>query len=140
VLRINKKVEYAMMVLKFLALKPHDELVTARDICKEFNTPFDSTAKVMQKLNTANILNSAKGIKGGYSLKKKLSNVTYMDLVKVIEGDQVGRVCESNNGKCENYEFCNIISPVENLNHQVFSFLNTLKLDELLQITSNGEQ
>ena len=71
-LRINKKVEYAMMVLKFLADKPHDELVTARDICNKFSTPFDSTAKVMQKLNSAKILNSVKGIKGGYSLKKNL--------------------------------------------------------------------
>jgi Rrf2 family protein len=140
VLKINKKVEYAMMVLKFLARKQENDLVTVRDVCETFSTPFDSTAKVMQKLNSADILNSVKGIKGGYSLNIKLGDLSYMELVKIIEGEQIGRICESTKGKCENFDFCNIISPVENLNHQVYNFLDALNLEELLLSSSTNEQ
>lgn len=131
-LKINKKVEYAMMVLKHMATKEDIELTSARSICDLYKTPFDSTAKVMQKLNSANILNSIKGIKGGYVLNRPLSEITYMELVKIIEGEEVSRVCESPKGKCENFQFCNIITPVEQLNLKLKEFLHSLNLEELL--------
>ena len=70
-LKINKKVEYALMALKFMADKTHSAipnnqdnevviLTSAREICDEFNTPFDTTAKVMQLMNNHDILKSVK--------------------------------------------------------------------------------
>lgn len=121
-----------MMVLKFIATKDSSELVTARDICTKFKTPFDSTAKVMQKLNSEKILVSAKGIKGGYAINKSLSQISYLDLVKIIEGNDVGRVCITSKGDCENLQVCNIVGPVEILNKKVASFLGSIKLEQLL--------
>lgn len=138
-LKINKKVEYAMMVLKFLANNDTEQLITVRDICNKFMTPFDSTAKVMQKLNSAQILSSVKGINGGYILSKNLKDISYMQLVEIIEGKEIGRICESSKGRCENHNFCNIINPVENLNKQVYQFLDAVNLEELLQVTSKVE-
>ncbi len=136
-LKINKKVEYALMVLKFMADKqiienqPH--LISAREICDEFHTPFDTTAKVMQVMNNHDILSSVKGIKGGYQLNKSLTQITYMELVLMIEGkDNVGRVCSSEKGTCELLGKCNISTPVENLNHKLNAFLHKLTLAELL--------
>ncbi len=135
-LKINKRVEYALMALKFIATKNEDDLTSAREICENFKTPFDTTAKVMQKMNTAGILNSVKGIKGGYSLNKSLRDITYMELVSLIEGRKVGRVCETEKGLCENYNLCNIIHPVEQLNRILTDFLKELTLEELLLGTS----
>lgn len=120
------------MALKFIATRKDDELTSAREICENFKTPFDTTAKVMQKMNTAGILKSVKGIKGGYSLNKPLREITYMDLVSLIEGKSVGRVCETEKGLCENYNLCNIIHPVEQLNRILTDFLKELTLEELL--------
>ena len=67
-LKINKKVEYALMALKFMAEeKAIGKITSAREICDKFNTPFDTTAKVMQAMNHHKILNSVKGTKGGYT-------------------------------------------------------------------------
>ncbi|MDO9182366.1 MAG: Rrf2 family transcriptional regulator [Bacteriovorax sp.] len=144
-LKINKKVEYALMALKFMADKAatesesdkrHDHgLTSAREICDQFNTPFDTTAKVMQLMNNQEILKSVKGIKGGYSLNKNLSDITYMNLVRLIEGKVVGRVCTSEKGTCELFNKCNITTPLELLNRKLNVFLETLTLAELLQGT-----
>ncbi len=138
-LKINKKVEYALMALKFMADKNSDgtipALTSAREICDEFNTPFDTTAKVMQLMNNQEILKSVKGIKGGYSLNKPLAEITYMELVRLIEGKDIGRVCVSNKGTCELFGKCNIATPVEQLNRKLNSFLETLTLADLLQGT-----
>ncbi|TNE97120.1 MAG: Rrf2 family transcriptional regulator [Deltaproteobacteria bacterium] len=131
-LKINKRVEYALMALKFIATRTDEDLTSAREICEKFKTPFDTTAKVMQKMNNAGILNSVKGIKGGYTLSRPLREITYMDLVSLIEGKNVGRVCETEKGLCENYNLCNIIHPVEQLNRILTDFLKELTLEELL--------
>lgn len=141
-LKINKKVEYALMALKFMADKARGLgdnqagalLTSAREVCDEFNTPFDTTAKVMQLMNNQDILKSTKGIKGGYTLNKKLSEITYMELVRLIEGkESIGRVCETKQGTCELIGKCNIATPVEKLNRKLNQFLETLTLEDLLQ-------
>lgn len=136
-LKINKKVEYALMALKFMADNNDSApLVSAREICDAFETPFDTTAKVMQVMNNHDILKSVKGIKGGYSLNKNLSEITYMELVQMIEGrEEVGRVCTNHKGTCDLIGKCNISTPVENLNRKLNSFLENLTLAELLQGT-----
>ena len=137
-LKINKKVEYALIALKFMADKLEANtnselaLTSAREICDEFNLPFDTTAKVMQLMNNQEILKSVKGIKGGYSLNKDLSEISYMQLVRLIEGKVVGRVCITNKGTCELYSKCNIVTPVELLNRKLNVFLEDLTLKELL--------
>jgi Rrf2 family protein len=138
-LKINKKVEYALMALKFMAdkqsqgVEAESVLTSAREICDEFNIPFDTTAKVMQQMNNQEILKSTKGIKGGYSLNKNLEDITYMELVRLVEGKkEIGRICSGNNGTCELFDKCNITTPVEQLNRKLNTFLETLTLNELL--------
>lgn len=141
-LKINKKVEYALMALKFMAEKKSENkseaaLISAREVCDHFHTPFDTTAKVMQVMNNHDILTSVKGIRGGYLLNKGLNQITYMDLVQIIEGkEELGRICSNHKGTCELLGVCNISTPVENLNRKLNSFLEKLTLEELLQGTS----
>ncbi len=144
-LKINKKVEYALMALKHLAdhnaflnenEKSDPPLISAREICDQYGTPFDTMAKVMQIMNAHDLLKSVKGIKGGYYLNKNLSNISYIELVRMIEGrDELLRVCQSHKGMCELFSKCNIITPVEQLNKKLSQFLDTLSLEELLNGT-----
>ena len=144
-LKINKKVEYALMALKHLS-NEHSrklssgndevELISAREICDLYGTPFDTVAKVMQVMNANDLLKSVKGIKGGYYLNKNLNDITYMQLVRMIEGkEEIGRVCHSQKGLCELYDKCNIVTPVEQLNKKLNQFLETLTIQELLHGT-----
>lgn len=136
-LKINKKVEYALIALKFMATQKRDDqqdpkLTTAREVCDHFNTPFDTTAKVMQRMNAHNILNSVKGIKGGYSLARPLNEITYIDLINIVEGERGENICQTPRGLCECHEYCNIKSPVEDLNRKLHEYLERLTLEELL--------
>ncbi len=132
-LKINKKVEYALMALKFMADRPEQALVSAREVCDELKTPFDTTAKVMQIMNNNDILKSVQGIKGGYSLNTALEKITYSALVRIIEGKtEIGRTCTNTKGTCELINQCNIITPVEILNRKLNHYLDNLTLKELL--------
>lgn len=140
-LKVNKKVEYALMALKYMAERQDScaqKLTTAREICDHFKTPFDTVAKVLQSLNAHDIVTSVKGIKGGYELKANLENLTYKQIEEIIEGKTSEHVCQSKNGLCDLYSSCNIIGPVEKLNAHIDKFLMNLTLKELL--LENGIQ
>ncbi|PIP93623.1 MAG: transcriptional regulator [Bdellovibrio sp. CG12_big_fil_rev_8_21_14_0_65_39_13] len=138
-LRITKKVEYALMALKFMAKKSDGALTSAREICEEFHIPFDTTAKVLQTMNNQGLLTSVKGLKGGYVLEKKLEEISYMDVVKIVEGVEADSFCQNHKGICDLYKSCNIVSPIDNLNRKVQDYLSQLNLGELLMNDSAPE-
>ena len=132
-IRINKKIEYALIALKFMAQKDEGELTSAREICDLYKTPFDTTAKVLQVMNNNNLLHSVKGIKGGYSLARPLAEMTYGELSRLIEKkDMTDNFCQSTKGICDLYDTCNIIGPIESLNRRINHFLEGLNLEDLL--------
>ncbi len=118
------------MVLKLMKDKDVNELTTAREVCDTFDTPFDTTAKVMQLMNTAGILHSQKGVKGGYTIAVDLSQVSYMQLVELIEGKSFMMDCHE--GPCELLHSCNITQPIRRLNDYLINIFNALSLNELL--------
>ena len=121
------------MALKFMADKKEDELTSTREICDNFSTPFDTTAKVMQTMNNYGILSSVKGIKGGYILAKSLDDLTFFELVQVIENRKLGSPCTNAKGSlCELVKNCNIIGPLEELNQQLNNFLSALSIQNIL--------
>jgi Rrf2 family protein len=129
-IKINRKIEYALMVLKLMKEKSPSELTTAREVCDAFQTPFDTTAKVMQQMNNAGILHSHKGVKGGYTLARDLSQVSYLELAELIEGKSFMMDCHE--GPCDLYHTCNISQPIKRLNDYLINIFNTLSLNELL--------
>lgn len=134
-IKINRKVEYALMVLKLMKEKGSQDLTTAREVCDRFQTPFDTTAKVMQQMNNAGILHSQKGVKGGYTLFRDLSDVTYMELVELIEGKSFMMDCHDrgdDRGPCDLYHNCNISQPIKRLNDYLINIFKALSLNEIL--------
>ncbi len=129
-IKINRKVEYALMVLKAMKDKGNSELLTAREVCDQYHTPFDTTAKVMQQMNTAGILTSQQGVKGGYTLAKDLSQVSYLELAELIEGKSFMMDCHD--GPCELMHSCNITQPIKRLNDYLINIFQALSVGELL--------
>ncbi len=129
-IKINRKVEYALMVLKLMSDKGAQELTTAREVCDRYETPFDTTAKVMQLMNSTGILQSQKGVKGGYHLARSLEKITYFDLVEMIEGKSFMMDCHE--GPCELIHKCNISQPIKRLNDYIINIFSSLTLNELL--------
>jgi Rrf2 family protein len=119
-IRISKKVEYALMALKFI-LNSENKLVTAREISDTNNIPYDLLSKILQKLKNENILASTQGINGGYFLTKRPDEIPLYSLMSVIDGDIAIAEClhESAEKDCYLTDTCSIKSPVSKLQKEV---------------------
>ena len=129
-IKISRKVEYSLMILKHMSDNIEGtNKFTARDICDKYSIPFDTASKVLQVLAKNDIVDSNKGINGGYSLKKDLKDINYLYLSEIIEAKKYAQDCQEQ--KCMLLKDCNISGPVTTLNKYLLAFFKSLTLDEL---------
>jgi Rrf2 family nitric oxide-sensitive transcriptional repressor len=130
--KINRKIEYALMALKYMSQKIPGELTTAKEVSDNFRTPFDATARVMQIMAQKSWLRSEQGAFGGYQITKDLSKVNMYDLIEIIDGPTAVARCLHKDSPCEIQTTCNIVSPISKLNFKLSEFYQSLNLKDLL--------
>ena len=137
--RLNRKVEYALMALKYMASKPMSALTSAKEVSEHLSLPFDATARVLQAMAHAGFLRVVQGAHGGYGIAKDLSEITFHQLVENIEGPlEVARCLHGES--CELLSKCNIQSPMHVLNHKLTEFYQGLRLAEILRVQETSER
>lgn len=119
-IRISKKVEYALMALKYIS-NSDNKVITTREISDTKNIPYDLLSKIMQTLKNENILSSNQGSSGGYSLSKRPDEIPLYNLISAIDGDVNIAEClnESSLKDCSMTGNCSIKSPVMLLQKEV---------------------
>lgn len=131
--KINRKLEYALMALKYMSKKVPGELTSAKEVSDSFHTPFDATARVMQQMaQKGGLLRAEYGASGGYQITKDLAKVSIHDLVEIVEGPTALVKCLNKEVPCEIQGTCNIVSPIATLNSKLTEFYKSVSLKELL--------
>lgn len=129
-IKINKKIEYALMALKFFEDSSDHGPKSAREIADTFNIPFDTLSKVLQLLNSNNLINGTKGAKGGYVLNRSLDQIYITSLFEILEEKMISIDCHE--GDCQLSDKCNISTPILNLTDILKNFLENITIKDLL--------
>ncbi len=129
-LKLSKTIEYALISINHISQYDQDTPIPVKKISKKYNIPFELLAKILQKLSKAKILKAIQGPKGGYKLNDKYKNFTLIQLIEILEGPFGITGCLTDHN-CEQISKCNIITPVERINSQVYKVFNQIKLNEI---------
>ncbi len=89
---ISKTVEYALRAMVFLADK-HGTPQTTQQISAVTKVAGPYLSKVMKNLAKAKLLNSQRGLHGGFSLIREPSKITIWDVVDAVEPLQRIKTC-----------------------------------------------
>ena len=139
-LKVNRKVEYALVALKHMSAKPKSELTTVREICDIYGTPFDPLAHVLRVLNAEGVLNSEQGAYGGYRIAADLATINFSQFIQMIEGVVALTDCIKNNERnCTLADNCNILAPMTFINQRMKEMLAEISLNELVMPDSHWE-
>ncbi|MBX3016980.1 MAG: Rrf2 family transcriptional regulator [Bdellovibrionaceae bacterium] len=131
-IKVQRKIEYALMALKVMSLKRPGELTSAKEVADSVHAPFDVMARVLQLLAQKSILRAEQGAQGGYQITRDLSKVTMHDLVTLLQGPVEIAKCLQKNEACEIQGSCNIMSPIQNLNQKLNEFYRALSVQDVL--------
>ena len=92
-MRLSEGVEWALHAAVLLAMLPPDMTMTASRLAEFHGVPPAYMAKHLQAMTRAGILTAGAGRRGGYRLARPADQITALDVVLAIEGDEEAFRC-----------------------------------------------
>ena len=84
-LRLNRMTDYAILVLGALARR-HGETLASGHLATVTELAQPTVAKVLKMLLAADLVETQRGVRGGYRLMKVLAHISLVDIVEAMEG------------------------------------------------------
>ncbi|MEX0736545.1 MAG: Rrf2 family transcriptional regulator [Bacteroidota bacterium] len=133
-LQLSKKVEYGLIALRHMAMKPMGHVFTAKELSKEYNLPYELLAKVLQKLARVGVIRSLQGVKGGYALAKRPEELSVSWVVRAIEESRpMVAECYSDGAEsCYLFDGCTIRRPLGKLQRNLNILFDKMTVQEII--------
>jgi len=107
------------------------KLHTANEIFDGLNIPYRYLRKLMGILSKSSLVNSVQGKHGGYKIAKKLSNISLIDIIRVIGDDKIDSPCFFGFINCAFTKKCKMHDKWNNIHKDIREILDKTTLDEL---------
>lgn len=136
----SKACEYGIRAALYIAEKSQDdERVSLQEIAKEIDGPVAFTAKILQKLVHAKVLQSQKGPTGGFMVDKKdMPKIMIHRIVDAIDGDNIYKGCGLGLKKCSEVNPCPVHDKFKAIRQELSYMLETTSLAELAEGLKEG--
>ena len=129
-LKITRKVEYALIALRHLEGKQDGELTTAKEIAENYAIPQELLAKVLQHLAREDVIKAVKGPSGGYMLKTDPNSINMTKFFEIMEGPMGIMDCYFDS-RCDQLNACNIRTPINRINDSIRSMFDKMTLADI---------
>ncbi|TKX32431.1 transcriptional regulator [Campylobacter aviculae] len=129
---LTKASEYALLSLIYIAQKEKPQDVDF--LSTELNIPKSFLAKILQTLARDNLLQSFKGIKGGFTLIKDPKEYSIKEIINSVEKKDVS-VFECSSGVCPSNKEkdCTLMPMLTKLQDKIDEFLNSITLADIMK-------
>lgn len=131
-MRFSTKSEYGLRALISLAHHQKEQPFSLAKIAKEQKISLAYLERLFAKLKKANIVKSAKGMKGGYSLVKPINKISVKDILIALEGKLSPYICSDLNNICK-VNFCSVKVVWHKLEESMNKTLKSIKLSQLIK-------
>lgn len=85
-MKVSQKGLYALQALMMLARRYHQGAIKIRDIAYEEDLPEKFLELILLELKNARIVESVRGAKGGYQLRRPPSEIYLSEIIRLIDG------------------------------------------------------
>ena len=134
-MKLSSKGRYGLNAMYHLALINSEQYISLTELAKQTNVSQPYLEKVMGILKRKGLIDTIRGVQGGYKLIKKPCETTIGEILRALENDLVFTDC-ARSGKCNNFN-----CPNKGIFKVIYDRLNSV-LDELTlqdMIDNKGE-
>ena len=133
-LQLSKRVEYGLIALRHMAMKPLGHVVTAKELAKEYDLPYELLAKILQKLARAGVVRSLQGVKGGYTLAQKPENLKVAMVIRILDDAKpmVAECYTDGAESCYLFSICTIRRPLGKLQRNLNTLFDRMTVQEII--------
>lgn len=136
----SKTCEYAIRATIYIASESFEGKRTGiKDIARKIESPEPFTAKILQRLAKANIVQSIKGNGGGFEIEKtQFKHIKLDQIVKAIDGNDLFDRCSLGLHDCSDKQPCPFHHKYKPLRDNLKKTLSETSIDELLSTFNLG--
>jgi Rrf2 family protein len=128
---ITRDTDYALRALCFIA-KQKNKKFTVPDLVRQLKIPKPFLRKILQQLNKKGILNSSKGVGGGFILAKQPSRIFLADIIRIFQGPLRLNECFFRKLNCPKRATCTLRKRISRIEDCVIKELKTISVASLL--------
>lgn len=137
----SKTCEYGIRAAIIIASESYqDNRIGLKEIAKKIDSPEAFTAKILQILSKNNIINSIKGVGGGFEIPKETMNqIKLIQIVSAIDGDRVFTGCGLGLSHCSETHPCPVHDKFKEIRNELADMLENTNLKELAMGIKSGD-
>jgi len=136
-MRISKKAEYALRALFVFARGPQGRLHQIQELSNVENIPVKFLEQILLTLKNHGILNSKRGVGGGYTLRRAANSITISEVIQLIDGPLAPVACAAERPTesctCPDPNHCALRVVMRDARQRVAEVFDSVTLDAALQ-------
>lgn len=130
-LKVNKLTDYAVVVL--CDLLRGDRLRSAADLAQSSGVPLPTVSKILKQLARTGLLQSARGVNGGYGFARPPEGISMAEVIEALEGPIAVTGCvEDSADSCEFVHQCPMNGHWNAVNVAIRKSLDEVRLIDML--------
>jgi Rrf2 family protein len=130
---LTQTADYALRALIYLAHDPDDGYHQTCDLARALNTPANYLGKILQLLRQRQIVESQRGMNGGFRLCRLPEQIRLFDVLDAIEAVPHDPVCPLRDGNGRQLELCLLHRRFAAFTAAYVQFLKETTLADVLQ-------
>jgi len=139
-MRISKKGEYALRAMAYLALNYKKAPVHIHEISQREKIPEKFLEQILLDLKRAGLLESKRGIHGGYSIIKAPRKISLARIIRIIDGALAPLGCVSRwaHVSCPDEKKCGLRKVMLEVRNVVAEMLEKITLEDVCRKRGNA--
>ncbi|KTD16607.1 SUF system Fe-S cluster assembly regulator [Legionella jordanis] len=133
-LRISKLADYGTVVMVYLA-KHSETLCNARDIALHTHLSVPTVSKILKRLTAAGLLNSVRGVTGGYRLQRSAADISVSQIIYALEEQRGLTECSLQHSECSLQGVCHVKGNWRLISQAIEAALDSVSLEVLAKPT-----
>ncbi len=104
---VTRETDYAVRTVLYLA-RNGTRMASVTEIAHAMQIPKSFLAKILQRLVRSHILASMRGVRGGFMLALKPSEISLLDIMESVQGPAGINVCAIDSRRCRLSNTCSV--------------------------------
>jgi FeS assembly SUF system regulator len=130
-IRITKQTDYGIVLMSHMAMDG-ERLYTAPDLAEETQLPVPMVSKILKLLARHGVLESHRGVNGGYALSRTPEAIPISEVITALEGPIAMTECiDDGPGECNQEPVCPMRGNWQVINEAVRRALDGISLAEM---------
>jgi Rrf2 family transcriptional regulator, iron-sulfur cluster assembly transcription factor len=139
-MKLTTRGRYAVMAMVDLAQNGAEKPISLSEIAERQNISLGYLEQLFARLRQANLIESTRGIHGGYLLARSPANIRIGEIVDAADESLKATRCTAMNSGCMQGKKCKTHDLWESLTHHVHFFLNSVSLQDVLDNNYGGKR